>query len=1017
MLPSALSTKIQSSIQGATITEHDTEEMEQLSGLGRTTSRAAGPSKQERPQPMYGRVCGLRKSDLVDEEKEKQYTGLPLVALSVVFFAFFVILNVTGGTNLCNDNCGNIIKMSFVIIIALIVTIKQAWSFRNRATNERHSMADTSVPIAYNRNDSEYSVNWREERLTIPLSILIIALGIGLLIGTNKLISHLNRKALRKTSIGIIVVGITILIGVAFMEKIRGTNETNTKTRKFLSCAVSFTMLSIGGTVGFWCFLIIILELGGDSYELAEHLENRWNVAALWIVPIVSFAAFIMRGIEQFRRSPCKIPFVYSMDLSFLLVSTGLGLALLHGTTDSLHIVLAIYSGVCIFVLLTVWSFNLTEHNTVNGGTNMRESTRCKTFPCDSYSFLVLYPPNENLDLFAFGLMAFVFQATFFTLMILSVVAPKMRTAGEVDNPDSEGYGFGAFIPSNVTFISALDECAFGLAKGGKYGSMLEVAAKRIEVEPLPRFMCHKHRHVRYRAVVSLLSTVLLGLMCFVAFSQESSEVWVTKAVKVTFDASTDLDSYSGCYEMVSDSVYSKRYSYGLNLSTPSGEARLGYCKDERRWNLFQKAEGVVDVDGTNSNDPCSSDLDKFAYSTKTDSFDIFGAFDTPWYTISNTQLSLSILNLGNSAGRCVELGNGKCDVNKDIPDLNLNKADFNYDDGDCCAETCIDGTYLCGVIDTAFGVSISSGYGFLDCNNPGVTDVPVVLTFQEIEMAESIEMVDSNFTLSCNEKKTLSIPISQSMELRNEKFHIRDRAECTIDMTTMNNNASNSWMIKYNIVYEDTDAFVISEGNISTNHTASDSFHVYQKDRVFERVFSSSEWNESDLRDTLSSFTEIILDESNTFAGSISSGIKFFTNLNYLSIIIDDNVLSHLTGSLPNEIGFLTRLTVLNLYNNAKLTGSLPTQIGELTGLTQLQLFKSEVNGPVPTEIGKLTGLTLFRCEENKLSGSLPTEIGMLSGLTGLSLDINGMTGSIPTEIGLLTSLTYLVLSKFLSG
>eukprot|EP00536_Pseudo-nitzschia_multiseries_P014182 jgi/Psemu1/37772/gm1.37772_g len=600
MLPSESFTKIQSSIQGSTIPEHDTEEMEQ------------------RTQPMYGRVSGLRKSDLVDEEKEKQYTGLPLIALSVGFLAFFVILNMTGGT-LCNGNCNNIIEMSIVIIIALIVITTQAWSFRNRAANDRDSMAAASVPIAYNQNDSEYSVNWREERLTIPLSILIIVLGIGLLIGTNKLISHLNSKALRKTSIGIILVGITILIAVAFMEKIRGTNETNSKTR--------------------------------------------------------------------------------------------------------------------------------------------------------------------NPDLFAFGLLAFLFQATFFSLMILSVVVPMMRTAGEVDNPDSEGSGFGAFIPSNVTdlvrttqitailsymvfadaslmdicagvemfprllrsdgydrhyigrimfacilrciqgilaifavfllvmtssevieiilnftavtFISALDECAFGLAKDGKYGSMLEVAAKRIEVEPLPRFMCHKHRHVRYRVVVSLLSTMLFGLFCFIAFSQESSEVWVTKTVKVTFEDSTDLGSYSGCYEMVSDSVYSKRHSYNLNLSTPSGEARFGYCIDDRRWHLFYEEEGVVDVNGKNLNDPC----------------------------------------------RCDEFGNGRCDFNKDIADLNLNKPDFKYDDGDCCAETCKDGNYLCGVIDTAFGVNISSGYGFLHCNNPKVTDVPVVLTFQEIEMAENIEM------------------------------------------------------------------------------------------------------------------------------------------------------------------------------------------------------------------------------------------------------------------------------------
>eukprot|EP00536_Pseudo-nitzschia_multiseries_P018852 jgi/Psemu1/116984/gw1.3244.2.1 len=398
--------------------------------------------------------------------------------------------------------------------------------------------------------------------------------------------------------------------------------------------------------------------------------------------------------------------------------------------------------------------------------------------------------------------------------MILSVVYPKMRTAGEVDNPSSEDSGFGTFIPSNVTdlvrttqiaailsymifadaslmdictgidmlpplfqsngydkfylgrivfacilrciqgilavfavfllvmtssevieiilnftavtFISALDECAFGLAKDGKYGSMLEVAAKRIEMEPLPIFMCHKHRHWRYRTIVSLISTMLFGLICFIAFAQESNDIWITTMLKVKFDASTDLDSYSGCYKIVPDSVYSKRYSY--NLSTAFGEAKIGYCKDDRRWVLFRKEEGAVNVNRTDleSDDPCSPDLDKIALSAKTDSFDIFSAFDGAWYSRSNSQLFLTFSELGNFEDKCVDFGNGKCDFNKDLADLNT--PEFKYDEGDCCAETCTDGTHLCGVIDTAFQVNISSGYGFLNCKNPKVTDVPVVL-------------------------------------------------------------------------------------------------------------------------------------------------------------------------------------------------------------------------------------------------------------------------------------------------
>ena len=44
------------------------------------------------------------------------------------------------------------------------------------------------------------------------------------------------------------------------------------------------------------------------------------------------------------------------------------------------------------------------------------------------------------------------------------------------------------------------------------------------------------------------------------------------------------------------------------------------------------------------------------------------------------------------------------------------------------------------------------------------------------------------------------------------------------------------------------------------------------------------------------------------------------------------------LNGTIPTEIGFLTSLTYLNLFNNA-LAGSLPQEIEMLTGLTGLYL------------------------------------------------------------------------------
>jgi len=86
------------------------------------------------------------------------------------------------------------------------------------------------------------------------------------------------------------------------------------------------------------------------------------------------------------------------------------------------------------------------------------------------------------------------------------------------------------------------------------------------------------------------------------------------------------------------------------------------------------------------------------------------------------------------------------------------------------------------------------------------------------------------------------------------------------------------------------------------------------------------------------------------------------------------------LTGSLPTQLGLLTALTKLRLYDN-KLSGSLPTQLGALTALTHMYLTYTNSN-------------------TNSLSGSLPTQLGALTALTSMYLQDNSFSGTIPQEL-----------------
>lgn len=108
---------------------------------------------------------------------------------------------------------------------------------------------------------------------------------------------------------------------------------------------------------------------------------------------------------------------------------------------------------------------------------------------------------------------------------------------------------------------------------------------------------------------------------------------------------------------------------------------------------------------------------------------------------------------------------------------------------------------------------------------------------------------------------------------------------------------------------------------------------------------------------------------------------------------------------------GVPPRVTELYL-NSLGLTGIFPTQLGNLTGLVQMHLYENRLTGALPTQLGNLTELTALFLYDNRLGGSLPTQLSNLSKLTNLCLDRNALTGSIPVQLTTLPALTELCLS-----
>ncbi|KAM7461170.1 hypothetical protein LguiA_029291 [Lonicera macranthoides] len=118
------------------------------------------------------------------------------------------------------------------------------------------------------------------------------------------------------------------------------------------------------------------------------------------------------------------------------------------------------------------------------------------------------------------------------------------------------------------------------------------------------------------------------------------------------------------------------------------------------------------------------------------------------------------------------------------------------------------------------------------------------------------------------------------------------------------------------------------------------------------------------------------------------------------------------LDGSIPYEIGMLSKLTKLSLSQNY-LLGNLPSSLANLTSLTFLDISYNSLNGPVPSKVlGNLKNLRCLNLSRNLFSGPIPLTIGLLTELTYLDLYENSFNGTIPANLSYLSYVKYIDLS-----
>lgn len=107
----------------------------------------------------------------------------------------------------------------------------------------------------------------------------------------------------------------------------------------------------------------------------------------------------------------------------------------------------------------------------------------------------------------------------------------------------------------------------------------------------------------------------------------------------------------------------------------------------------------------------------------------------------------------------------------------------------------------------------------------------------------------------------------------------------------------------------------------------------------------------------------------------------------------------SHLTGTIPADLGRLSHLETLNLQWN-RLRGPIPLELTRLHNLRSLWLGVNALSGEIPAELANLTNLEDLRLNHGYLTGRIPPELSKLPNLTRLSVQSNRLTGLVPSAL-----------------
>jgi hypothetical protein len=119
------------------------------------------------------------------------------------------------------------------------------------------------------------------------------------------------------------------------------------------------------------------------------------------------------------------------------------------------------------------------------------------------------------------------------------------------------------------------------------------------------------------------------------------------------------------------------------------------------------------------------------------------------------------------------------------------------------------------------------------------------------------------------------------------------------------------------------------------------------------------------------------------------------------------DLTASNLLGTIPTELGSLTRLYRLAVGSN-QLYGTLPSTLGNLVELEHFEVYRNNLTGPLllPESWKNLTRLKRILVHKNRFTGTISSDFCLLDNLHSLTLFQNDFHGTIPDCLSSLSTL-----------